>query len=271
MPRPEKGRSLTYSSDIPARLMPVQFGTKQSTTFRAAARPHIRAMARPYDISWLSPKGEVHFDTVVAPALPVIESACANMARGAIVSTSQGPVAVEDLTPGMLISTSEYGPLPLQWIGSYEMSLREAQTADRGGLLRVTSDAFGLAKPSQDLLLAPRAHILYRHTKCRALFGVDLAFAPLRAFEDGMSVFAVQPASPISVFNLGFDRQATITVNGIEMESFHPGPHTEALIDNEMKYALLRLFPQAQSLDFFGPQLINRLTAFELSELRDGS
>ena len=87
----------------------------------------------------------------------------------------------------MMIVTSEYGPIPLQWIGSYEMSLRDAQTADRGALFRVTSEAFGLAKPSQDLLLAPRSHILFRHSKCRALFGVDKAFAPVRAFEDGVS------------------------------------------------------------------------------------
>ena len=262
---------MTYSPDIPTHLSPTRIGQGQSLAYRAAASPRTRAMARPYNIAWLTPAGEERYDTVVAPALPVIESACASMARGAIVATANGPVAVEDLVPGMLILTSEYGPIPLQWIGSYELSLREAQTADRGALFRVTADAFGLAKPSQDLLLAPRAHILFRHAKCRSLFGVDLAFAPVRAFEDGMSVFSVQPASPIAVFNLGFDRQATIKVNDIEMESFHPGPHTEALVDDEMKYSLLRLFPQARGLDFFGPQLINRLTTFEVRALREGS
>ncbi|RLJ59391.1 Hint domain-containing protein [Litoreibacter meonggei] len=262
---------MTYSPNVPSHLVPSQLGAGQSVAYRTAARPRTRAMARPYNIAWLTPDGEERYDTVVAPALPVIESACASMARGAIVSTANGPVAVEDLSPGMMISTSEYGPIPLQWIGSYEMSLREAQTADRGALFRVTSDAFGLAKPSPDLLLAPRAHILFRHAKCRALFGVDLAFAPVRAFEDGETIFSVQPASPIAVFNLGFDRQATIKVNGIELESFHPGPHTEALIDEEMKYSLLRLFPQARGLDFFGPQLINRLTTFEVRALREGS
>jgi hypothetical protein len=228
-------------------------------------------MTRPYEIAWLTPNGEERYDRVVAPSLPVIESACASMARGALVSTAHGPVAVEDLIPGMMINTTEYGPIPLQWIGSYEMSLREAQTADRGALFRVTSEAFGPTKPSQDLLLAPKAHLLFKHTKCRALFGVDKAFAPVRAFEDGISVFSVQPASPISVFNLGFDRHATITANGLELESFHPGPHTEALIDDEMLNSLLRLFPQARGLEFFGPQTINRLTTFEMQALCEGN
>ncbi|SFR41402.1 Hint domain-containing protein [Litoreibacter janthinus] len=262
---------MTYNPNVPSHLAPSQVGIGHSIVYRAAAQPRTRAMSRPYNIAWLTPDGNARYDTVVAPALPAIESACANMARGAIVSTDNGPVAVEDLTPGMRILSSEYGAIPLQWIGSYEMSLREAQTADRGALLRVTAEAFGLAKPSQDLLLAPRAHILLRHAKCRSLFGVDIAFAPVRAFEDGISVFSVQPASPVTVYNLGFDRQATIKVNGIEMESFHPGPHSEALLDDEMLYSLLRLFPQARNLDFFGTQLINRLTTFEVKALRGGS
>lgn len=262
---------MAYLPNVSGHLTPSQIGAGHSIVHSSAARPRTRAMARPYNIAWLTQNGEERYDTVVAPSLPVIESACASMARGALISTASGPVAVEDLVPGMLITTSEHGPIPLQWIGSYEMSLREAQTADRGALFRVTSEAFGLSKPSQDLLLAPRAHILFSHSKCRALFGAEKAFAPVRAFEDGVSIFSVQPVSPIAVYNLGFDRQATVKANGLEMESFHPGPHTEALIDDEMLYSLLRLFPQARGLEFFGPQLINRLTTFEIRALREGS
>ncbi|EPX81501.1 Hint domain-containing protein [Litoreibacter arenae] len=262
---------MTYSPNSFSDIGLPKTGPAQRIDFGATGRQRTRAMARPYDVAWLTPDNRARYDTVNAPALPVIESACANMARGAVVETEDGPVAVEDLIPGMRLMTSEYGPIPLQWIGSYEMSMRDAQTADRGTLFRVTADAFGLAKPSADLLLAPRSHILYRHSKCRALFGADLAFAPIRAFEDGVSVFSIQPASPIAVFNLGFDRQATIKVNGIELESFHPGPYAGSLHDDEVLSALLRLFPQARNLDFFGPQLINRLTAFEVRALREGT
>lgn len=231
-------------------------------------RPHL--MSRPYDIAWLTSSGDVSYDTIVAPSVPVIEAACANFARGTLISTTQGPVAVEDLVPGMGIITSEYGPRPLQWVGSYDMTPRDAQTSDRGKLFRVTSDAFGLAKPASDLLLAPRSHLLMRHAACKALFGVDLAFAPVRAFEDGMQVIEIAPISSVSLFNLAFDRQATVIANGIEMESFHPGPYTETLLDDEMLYSLLRLFPQARSLDSFGPQLIQRLTSFEVRAIREG-
>ena len=232
-------------------------------------RPHL--MSRPYEITWLTSTGDVMYDTIMAPAVPVIEAACANFARGSLVATTQGPVAIEDLVPGMGVITSEHGPLPLQWVGSYDMTPREAQTSDRGKLFRVTSDAFGLAKPASDLMLAPRSHLLMRHAACKALFGVDLAFAPVRAFEDGVQVIEITPISSVTLFNLAFDRQATVQVNGIEMECFHPGPFAETLLDDEMLYSLLRLFPQARSLESFGPQLIQRLTSFEVRALREGA
>lgn len=262
---------MTYYTDASAHINASIASHGQSLTYGEGQRPRTHAMSRPYNIAWLTRQGEARFDTVVAPCVPVIESACASMARGALVATDQGLVAVEDLIPGMHVITSEYGPIPVQWIGSYEMSIREAQTPDRGMLFRVTTDAFGLAKPEQDLLLAPRAHILMRHAACRSLFGLEMAFAPVRAFEDGMAVFSVKPASPVSVYNLGFDRQATIKVNGIELESFHPGPHAETLLDDEMLYSLLRLFPQARGLNFFGQHLIQRLTSFEVRALREGA
>lgn len=232
--------------------------------------PRTHMHTRPYHIAWLPSAGDVSYDTIVAPCVPVIESACANVARGTLISTTQGPVAVEDLVPGMGILTSEYGPLPLQWVGSYELTPREAQASERGKLFRVTSDAFGLAKPASDLMLAPRSHILMRNAACKALFGMELAFAPIRAFEDGEQVISIAPMSAVSLYNLAFDRQATIMANGVEVESFHPGPFSETLMDDEMLYALLRLFPQARSLDSFGPQLTQRLTSFEVRSLREG-
>ena len=244
-----------------------------STMARAPLRgplPRAHMLSRPYNLAWLSASARVAYDTIAAPAVPVIEAACANVARGSLISTAQGPVAVEDLVPGMSILTSEYGPLPLQWVGSYDVTPHEAAPTDRAKLFRVTSDAFGLSKPASDLMLAPRAHILMRHPACKALFGMDLAFAPIRAFEDGEQVISITPMSSVSLYNLAFDRQATVMANGVELESFHPGTFSETLLDDEMLYSLLRLFPQARSLDSFGPQLTQRLTSFEVRSLREG-
>jgi hypothetical protein len=229
-----------------------------------------RTLNRPFAVSWLTRSNSVAYDTIFAPAIPVVEAACSSLARGALISTTQGDVAVEDLVPGMMINTADHGSLPLKWVGSYDLSPREVQMNERTRLYRVAADTFGINKPNQDIMLAPRAHILLRDAACMPMFGLEHAFAPVRAFEDGMSVIAVAPMSPVSLFNIAFDRQATIRVNGIEVESYHPGPYGETLMDDEMMYSLLRLFPHIRNLSDFGTQTIDRLTAFEVKTLREG-
>lgn len=233
--------------------------------------PRARTLNRPFSITWLTSTGSVAHDTVFAPAVSVVEAACSSLARGVQVSTTQGQVSIEDLVPGMYVNTLEHGPLQLQWVGCYDMSPREVQNNDRARLYRVNADTFGFSKPSNDVVLAPRAHILLRDAACKPMFGLDTAFAPIRAFEDGMSVISVAPMSPVTLFNLAFDRQATIIAGGLEVESYHPGPYGETLMDDDMMYALLRLFPQARNLGTFGPQTTERLTAFEVKTLREGA
>lgn len=265
---------MTYPATARATVQMPSEVTSNPSLSRAPLRgplPRPHAMSRPYNVAWLTTSGDVNFDTVIAPSIPLIEAACANVARGTLITTSQGAVAVEDLVPGMDIVTSEYGPLPLQWVGSYSMKPGDAQSEDRGKLFRVTSDTFGFSKPASDLLLAPRSHLLMRHAACKTLFGVDLAFAPIRAFEDGVQVVEITPISSISLFNLAFDRQATITANGTEIECFHPGPLAEALLDDELHYSLLKLFPHVRSMQDFGSHLTQRLTAFEVRALRAGA
>ena len=267
---------MTYPLDAKAHHPVSSYGNSyvsnpasERTSDRSPA-PRARVLNRPFSIAWRTQSGVTAYDTIFAPAIPVVEAACSSLARGVLVSTTQGQIAVEDLEPGMMVNTVDQGPQMLKWVGSYDMSAREVQANDRARLYRVTADAFGLNKPGQDIMLAPRAHILLRDAACKPMFGLDKAFAPIRAFEDGMNVVAVAPMSPVSLFNIAFDRQATINVNGMEVESYHPGPYGETLMDDEMMYALLRLFPHVRNLGAFGPQDIDRLTSFEVKALREG-
>jgi hypothetical protein len=236
---------------------------------RDAARPSAVA-TRLYHVSWLSPAGVPQYDSVRAPAHPVLEAACANIARGGVVTTEDGPRPIEDLEPGDKIVTSEYGPVTLRWVGTYDLSAHELAGGANASLIRVMADTFGLSKPSADMVLSPGSHILSRHASCQTLFGMECAYAPIRAYEDGMQVIGLTPRAPVTFYNLAFDRQATVMVNGIEVETFHPGPFRDALSDTELTYALLRLFPHITTPSDFGAQLTPRLTVSETQQLRAG-
>ena len=240
-----------------------------TTTAVSERRPRpVMPFTRKYEVAGVTPSGQFERFTRLAPATPAFEDAFAGFARGTLIQTPRGPVAVEDLAPGMPI-TVDGGDLPLLWIGSMTVYPDlPGQPEESGRLTRITADAYGLGRPMPDLLLGSRARLLFRHAQCEALFGQRAAFAPARAFIDGMSAVQIFPAGPVRIYHLALERQAVLRANGVEVESFHPGQAVDEMMERDTLNLLLSLFPHARSLGDFGPMPYPRLTSFELEGMR---
>lgn len=240
----------------------------------APVRPGTAPLNRRYEMSWLGADGLIGSGSRVAPAIPAFEEAFAAFGRGTLIATGAGPVAVEDLLPGTLIETAENGLQPLLWTGSMTLSPRPDQAGghsagtEGGRLIRMPADTFGPERPGQDLILGPRARLLYRNTRCQQIIGREQAFAPARAFADGACVIEVTPLGPVQVFHLGFASQVAVRANGIEVESYHPGHHADTMMSPGMVPLFLSLFPHVSGLSGFGPMPVPRLTAFEMESLQ---
>ncbi len=68
---------------------------------RPAGRPI--PLTRRYEVTWIDDDGQLDSFVRIAPALPVFEQAFCAFAHGALVSTTEGPVPVEDVEPGMVV------------------------------------------------------------------------------------------------------------------------------------------------------------------------
>lgn len=247
--------------------------TALTGTHTGSARPDRRPqrsmpLMRRYEVAGLAPDG-THLNFARAlPAQPHLDEAFAAFARGTLIATAHGRVAVEDLAPGMALETADAGLQPLLWVGSTVLAPADDPDHAVPALTRITSDSLGLGRPMPDLVLGPRARMLFRHPRCRMMFGAEAGFAPVGAFVDGASLIALRTVQPMRVFHLCLQGQHVLNANGVEIESYHPGENAADLMDSKTRVQFLSLFPHLDGFDGFGAIPIPRLTAFELERLR---
>jgi len=224
-----------------------------------------RPLMRKYEIAYLDPRGDIEDLTRLAPALPTFEDAFAAFGRGALLQTEFGPCAVEDLLPGDRVMTSDAGLQTLLWKGSMTIVPgSQNMRPEMGTMTRVMSDSMGLGRPNPDLVLGPSARILHKANGVKALTGAEAAFVPMRDFIDDSSVIELKPIAPVQAYQLGFEGHHMVSVNGLDIETLHPGPPHNLGLRMDMLQLLLTLFPHKDMLGDFGAMLHPRIRLKDL-------
>jgi hypothetical protein len=211
-------------------------------------------------VAALLPDLSVDFSTHKAPAAPLFEECASAFARGTLIDTINGPVAIEDLVPGDYIQTAA-GPETVTWIGSTTYVPNRADDATTlTSLTRITADAIGMGKPPMDLLLGPAARMKVQHAKLQSLLGQAAVLAPVRDYTDGDRFLDVTPAGTVQLFHLMVPRHTTISVGGIDIETYHPGNAVSRNLGQNTRALFLSMFPNLTDLGDFGETCATRTT-----------
>ncbi len=251
---------MTATTTLSARTHPANARRRISASdpYRSGAmRPAQTAQAAPkigvrnYEIAALREDGSLFIGQQRAPAMPLFESAYSAFARGSVIQTTQGPVAIEDLQPGDRIATADGRDADVVWIGS--STFVPADAGKRTPLYRIMADSFGPSRPSLFLTVGPGARILKTPPHLRAETNGAPMLTPVRDFVDGVNVIEVVPPTPVRLFHLCLSRHAAIIAGGLEMESFHPGPNATKTVSHGMRDLFLSMFPQVAHISDFGP------------------
>lgn len=213
---------------------------------------------RKFEVASLLPDLSVSFKSHVAPASPLFEECASAFARGTLIETIRGPVAIEDLVPGDYIQTA-MGTEPVTWIASttYVPGHDDSKTT-LTHMTRITADAFGLGQPPMDVLVGPAARMMIRHEKLKTLLGQEAVLAPVADYADGDRFLQVTPAGTVQLYHLMVRRHTVIRVGGIEMETYHPGKSAGQQLGTNMRALFLSMFPNLGALDDFGQVSLTR-------------
>ena len=256
---------MTYTPPTTAGLA-VELNTSPAHSGRISSPSgqlrRVMPLMRKYEVAHLTPSSQISETLISAPAVPLFENAFAAFGRGAILQTDHGPMAIEDLLPGDRVMTTYHGLQTLMWKGAMTLSPSQSESAT---MTRITSDALGLGRPAMDLVLGPSARILHKSPAIKALTGTTEALIPIRDFVDGNQLIALHPMSRVQVYQIGFARHTCVNVNGVVVETLHPGPAHLFNLRAEMQQHFQALFPHVQTPAAFGPMAAPRLRLEDLA------
>lgn len=211
---------------------------------RPDGRPQ-RAMplTRTYEVAYLSQDNTLCDATRIAPLVPAFEEAFSAFARGTLISTPGGPVAIEDLFPGDMVTTGT-GPQPLRWRGSISLVPDRARNAP---LSRIPADSFGPQRPSDNLLLSDSARIFASKTTS--------SMSSPSAWRDGETAIEVRPVAAVPLYHLVLDRQEVLQANDLEVASYHPDHSAYARPAGNLAQLFLGMFPHLKDIGGFGTSI----------------
>jgi hypothetical protein len=147
------------------------------------------------------------FDTFVTNTIaPAI---C--FAAGTLIRTPRGDVAVETLKVGDVVLTASGEMRAVKWMGHADIDFRRTPRGGPGLPIRIAADAFGPARPSQDLYLSAG------HSVCIDLIGEVLI--PVGYLINESTVAEVE-TDAISYWHVELDSHDILIANNLPAESY---------------------------------------------------
>jgi len=148
-------------------------------------------------------------------------------ARGTLISTPSGSVAVEMLSAGDLVLTVAGDAKPVKWIGhrAYEAGFGTAEPWVRPVLIR--AGALGAGLPSRDLRVSPQHAML-----------IDDVLVPAAALVNGASIVRDTTETDVEYYHIEMGGHELVFAEGAPSETF-VDLGTRAIFDNADEYALL--------------------------------
>ncbi|MGJ5618316.1 Hint domain-containing protein [Sulfitobacter sp. MF3-043] len=207
--------------------------------------------SRSFEVAALRSDGSLYVGQDIAPALPLFDAAFSAFARGTLIQTIDGDIAIEDLQPGDMINTTSGKPSMLVWLGSTSFSPIDARR--RVPLTSIMPDSFGQSRPNSVLTVGPSARVLHTPHRLRSGAGSTRMLTPVRELLDGVNVIEVVPPTPVRLFHMCLERHAAVHAGGIEMETFHPGVNGMRTLPHHLQRQFLAMFPRIGHVCDFGP------------------
>lgn len=179
---------------------------------------------------------------------------------GTLIRTPFGDVPVEDLEVGDLVETYDDGSQPIRWVGS-----RTVLAEDKLAPIRIAANTFG---EHETLLVSPQHRILIRDSLAEVLFGDSEVLIAAKDLVNDQSVVR-KIGGTVEYFHILFDTHQIVFSQGLETESFLPGPQINNIFEAEIVDEISAIFPELDTAtgQGYGAAVRPALKPFEVGVL----
>ena len=169
-------------------------------------------------------------------------------APGTQIETDCGWVSVERLREGDRVLTRDNGFQEIRWIGRRDLQRQQLQADESLRPVVIKAGSLGNNLPEFDLTVSPSHRMLVSSYRAQLYFEEPEV---LIAAKHLIGVPGIQQASarPVSYIHFMFDRHEVVRANGSWSESFLPGDHALASVEDEQRTELFKLFPALETAD----------------------
>ncbi|WP_127113093.1 Hint domain-containing protein [Shimia sediminis] len=155
--------------------------------------------------------------------------------QGTLIRTPHGDVPVEDLDVGDLVATYDNADQPVRWVGH-----RSVPAQGKLAPIRIAAGTFG---DHTALLVSPQHRVLIRDSLAEVLFGHTEVLVAAKDLVNDSSVTRIS-GGEVTYYHLLFDQHEIVFSQGLETESFLPGPQINNIFEEETVEEICTLFPE---------------------------
>jgi len=165
-------------------------------------------------------------------------------ARGTLIKTMAGEVAIEDLSVGDKVLTMDTGYQPIRWIGGRKLSRADLEANPKLKPIRIRAGALGPDLPEQDLLVSPQHRVLVRNQVAVRMFDSAEVLIPANKLLTLPGIDIEWDADGVEYFHFLFDAHQIVWSNGAQTESLFTGPEALKAVSPEAREEIATLFPE---------------------------
>lgn len=162
--------------------------------------------------------------------------------KGTMIGTPRGPVPVETLKPGQMVTTRQ-GSRAVRWSCKRRLDVIDLMANPKLLPIRIPAGAMSPGRPSRDLLFSPQHRLVVRSPIVERMFGEPEVLVAAKHLTGCNGIEVAGDTRTIVYCHIMLDQHAVVPVEGIEAETLLPGPQALKMLSQEAIAEMQALFP----------------------------